>query len=81
MNKNALFIGALLVTSATTFHWIMRDVPPSVIVGTNPSKKESQKTNISSETRLKKELHQTNGTTLSQQTKENEPHVLPQELT
>lgn len=59
----------------------MKDNTSSVIVGTNPSKKEYQKTNISSETRLKKELHQTNKNTISQLKKEDELHLLPQELT
>ena len=39
MNKNTLFICGLLMVSAVTFHWIMRDNTSSKIVSTFPLKK------------------------------------------
>ena len=81
MNKNALFICALLMTSATTFHWIMRDNSPSTTVAIYPSEKMRPKIKINSDEPLKKELSHTKIAHLHPQKKDDVPQDLPQELT
>ena len=81
MNKNALFIGALLVTSATTFHWIMQDNSAPTMAGDHPSIKTHQKIQITSERSLKKEVVQPKKVLVSQQEQDGTQKALPQELT
>lgn len=81
MNKNALFIGALLVTSATTFHWIMQDGPVPSTMTNNSSVKDLKKVKIASERQLKKEAIQIKTDLVSQQKQDEAPQTLPQELT
>ncbi|OCH24036.1 hypothetical protein [Aliivibrio sp. 1S128] len=81
MNKNALFIGALLMTSATTFHWIMQDNSAPTMAGDHPSVKAHQKIKTASERQLKKEVVQTKTDLTPPQEQDEIPQAFPQELT
>lgn len=81
MNKNALFIGTLLMTSATTFHWIMQDNAASSMASVHPSVKDHKKIKTASERQLKKEVVQIKTALISQQKPGETPQLLPQELT
>ncbi|MDD9154989.1 hypothetical protein PVK64_02120 [Aliivibrio sp. S4TY2] len=80
MNKNALFIGALLMTSAATFHWIMQDSTAQTMVGEHSSVKTHQKIKAASARQLKKEVVQTKTDLISLQEQDEVQKALPQEL-
>ncbi len=57
MNKNILFISVLLMTSAATFHWIMRDSTSPIIRGNTSLDSSDSKKSLSTQSPLKQVIN------------------------
>ncbi|PQJ89922.1 hypothetical protein [Aliivibrio sifiae] len=81
MNKNILFIGVLLMLSATTFHWIMRDNSSSIIKGASTLNSHIPKANTTLQPALKENINHVVSTSLNELKPKEIKQEFPQKLT